>query len=136
MNKSLEHLEALVDYLVNRISKLEEIANNKQLLAEIENLKLCLSELLSRVNILEDTNKEVPRFIQCPFCGEHNTSKVTVVIIKYNSVDWFAGQCSLCKATGPQVVRESEALWAWNQFVSHRGKVNSREKDEPYTVKL
>lgn len=94
---------------------------NKQLLSEIQHLKYCVDDLVSRIKILEETNDKVPRFMRCPFCGESDPSpKVTVVSIE----SWFAGQCSLCKATGPQVTKASEALWAWDRFVSHHGRVS------------
>lgn len=30
-----------------------------------------------------------------------------------------------CNANGPNMLKSEDAIWGWNQFVSHRGKVLS-----------
>ena len=85
-------------------------------------IQLAINDLSNRVRQLERVtgvaDREIP--IRCPWCvGRDSEVKVKSV------AGWFVACCQGCGANGPNMLESKDAIWGWNQFVSHRGKVSS-----------
>lgn len=93
--------------------------NPEQLTKEIESLA-------ARIKLVEKTtgvlDREIP--VPCPWCnlGE---KRIEVKPVEH----WFAVRCLNCGAMGPNMARAQDAIWSWNQFVTHRGTVPLSENN-------
>lgn len=97
----------------------------KELWPTIDNLEDKVKRL-EQLGGVED--REIP--IPCPFCGQ--TSDLLNVQsflgtdmtgLTGKALTWYAVECKKCYSHGPGMQSEKDAIWGWNQFVSHRGKV-------------
>lgn len=101
-------------------------------------LQTAIQDLSDRVKQLEQTtavtDRETREYLPCPFCG----LKGQPVVMRFAENDHCNVACLNCGSRGPNTINPKEAIWSWNQFVSHRGKLlpsitnNLPQKDADY----
>lgn len=82
-------------------------------------MEALFAKILERLDRLEKMTGIADKFIplSCPFCIDSE--------IRVESVDdggWFTAICQRCHASGPHMRNAQDAIWGWNQLVSHRGQ--------------
>lgn len=85
-------------------------------------MEALFASILERLDRLEKMTGIADKFIPlpCPYCGEKSDSEIRVEPI--DNGGWFAAICQRCHASGPHMRNAQDAIWGWNQFVSHRGQ--------------